>query len=663
MNTHTCIGLCYQPQPLCLWRFLLLMIVLLTTTASCFYSASPLCASGIRCPVETICSVDGESCVRRTCGDSIPDMEAGEMCDLGSRNSDEPDAECRADCLLPRCGDGIVDSGEVCDDGNSLDGDGCSHSCLSDESCGNGIVDIPVGESCDDGNTLDGDQCRADCVTPLCGDGIIDEQFAEACDCGNSEDKRPMDCNVVNSSLADATCRPNCQWGGCGDGIKDSDEVCDDGNRTPGDGCAADCNSNETCGNGYADALVGETCDDGNTVTRDGCSSTCLIEAPAWRQHVAPPISNRFEFAMAYDVIRQRVVLFGGDDGARQADTWAWDGHSWHRIATPGPSPPSRIKHAMAYDVVRGRIVLFGGAAGSHDFGDTWEWDGYAWHPMASDGLGPSPRHDHAMAYDVARGRVVLFGGEHDAERLGDTWEWDGQSWHLLAPHSRGPSGREKTAMAYDSARERVVLFGGLDGTTQNDTWEWDGQSWHSTTASAPPPSPRDDHSMAYDAARGRVVLFGGARTDETWEWDGESWLPMTRSGSPPSPRNDHAMVYDAVGGRITLFGGFDGSRKNDTWHFSYDSEHQVYEGCLNDVDNDGDGLAGCDDADCWAYCTPHCLPHTGACDLSLPHCGDGVCNRALENHLNCPIDCLTVCGNFACEPGESAADCPADCR
>lgn len=38
---------------------------------------------------------------------------------------------CRTDCTIPRCGDGILDGGEVCDDGNNVDGDGCSSDCLS----------------------------------------------------------------------------------------------------------------------------------------------------------------------------------------------------------------------------------------------------------------------------------------------------------------------------------------------------------------------------------------------------------------------------------------------------------------------------------------------------------------------------------------------------
>lgn len=38
-------------------------------------------------------------------------------------------AGCRADCRLPRCGDGYVDAGERCDDGNVLSGDGCRGDC------------------------------------------------------------------------------------------------------------------------------------------------------------------------------------------------------------------------------------------------------------------------------------------------------------------------------------------------------------------------------------------------------------------------------------------------------------------------------------------------------------------------------------------------------
>lgn len=65
-------------------------------------------------------------CGTARCGDGIVDPP--EECDDGEANAGTPGA-CRADCTLPRCGDGVVDPGEICDDGNLLDGDGCESTC------------------------------------------------------------------------------------------------------------------------------------------------------------------------------------------------------------------------------------------------------------------------------------------------------------------------------------------------------------------------------------------------------------------------------------------------------------------------------------------------------------------------------------------------------
>jgi len=59
-----------------------------------------------------------------------------------------------------RCGDGKVGFGEKCDDGNTVDGDGCDSNCTP-TGCGNGV--ISTGEECDDGNTVPGDGCDSIC--------------------------------------------------------------------------------------------------------------------------------------------------------------------------------------------------------------------------------------------------------------------------------------------------------------------------------------------------------------------------------------------------------------------------------------------------------------------------------------------------------------------
>ena len=73
-------------------------------------------------------------------------------------------------------------------------------------------------------------------------------------------------------------------------------------------------------------------------------------------------------------------------------------------------SPPARYSPAMAYDSVRQRVVLFGGRGSSWLFGDTWEWDGSSW-TLRTPTTSPRARLGCAMAYDSERRRQVLLGG------------------------------------------------------------------------------------------------------------------------------------------------------------------------------------------------------------------------------------------------------------
>ena len=81
------------------------------------------------------------------------------------------------------CGNGRIEAGESCDDGNQSGGDGCSAQCQVEADCGNGVLDL--GESCDDGNNQGGDGCDAQCrVETECGNGIVEP--GEQCDDGNA---------------------------------------------------------------------------------------------------------------------------------------------------------------------------------------------------------------------------------------------------------------------------------------------------------------------------------------------------------------------------------------------------------------------------------------------------------------------------------------------
>lgn len=87
------------------------------------------------------------------CGNGV--VEEGEECDDGEANG-EPE-HCNADCsgtTEPVCGNGIVEEGEACDDGEENGEPGRCHADCSgtpEPVCGNGVVE--EGEECDDGNT------------------------------------------------------------------------------------------------------------------------------------------------------------------------------------------------------------------------------------------------------------------------------------------------------------------------------------------------------------------------------------------------------------------------------------------------------------------------------------------------------------------------------
>ncbi len=99
------------------------------------------------------------------CGDGT--LDPGEQCDDGNYIYTD---DC-TDCHHAVCGDGHVWAGvETCDDGNTQDCDGCRGDCSRhDDVCGDWIQEC--GEECDDGNHIGGDGCAADCTneTPFCG--------------------------------------------------------------------------------------------------------------------------------------------------------------------------------------------------------------------------------------------------------------------------------------------------------------------------------------------------------------------------------------------------------------------------------------------------------------------------------------------------------------
>ncbi len=226
-----------------------------------------------------------------TCGDSVVDV--GEQCDDG--NSGNTDA-CLNSCVTATCGDSVVRSGvEQCDtnelsgascvsrgfDGGSLTCGACAFntSACTNASigCGNGVVN--VGETCDDGNNNQNDGCTNLCQAAVCGDGVI-RSGSEQCDGSDLGDASCTSLGYVSGSLSCSNlCTLNAS--SCvgdvpvtGGGVEECTNIFDDDADGLIDCDDSDCSAHSACTGVFACADGLDNDNDGAVDLQDvGCSS------------------------------------------------------------------------------------------------------------------------------------------------------------------------------------------------------------------------------------------------------------------------------------------------------------------------------------------------------------------------------------------------------
>ncbi|MFO1078301.1 MAG: hypothetical protein U1E73_11325 [Planctomycetota bacterium] len=335
------------------------------------------------------------------------------------------------------------------------------------------------------------------------------------------------------------------------------------------------------------------------------CTGTDLCAQASWS--LPSQWTSRSDFAFAYDAARGVTILFGGADEALCSDTWQWDGTSWTELQ-PATHPNPRSRHVMAYDSLRQRILLFGGYDGVGMSNETWAFDGAQWSPVPTATAPPGSYITQVLTYDPVRDRMVLTGGT--AGSYVYVWEFDGTDWTQPAwVLPTWPQWDSNFVCAYDPAAGNTALY--LSNGAAGSMWRWNGANWtrqqgpgfYQVTASAmvhdpvrnrlllvsgqklTPSSPTmcvwNPVSAAwqpvattgpeggfaracFDAPRDRVVLVG-AGDSSTWEWNGTQW--NRRTFAPPLARHGHAMAYDRAQDRMFLYGGSNSRGDNgDLW-------------------------------------------------------------------------------------------------
>ncbi|MBN8615314.1 MAG: DUF4215 domain-containing protein [Deltaproteobacteria bacterium] len=255
------------------------------------------------------------------CGDGTGMPDAGIDAALGDDAASAPDVP-PPDAFAPpdawpRCGDGVPEGGEACDDGNRRNNDGCSNTCTLE--CGDGRLTgdelcdtaVPAGTtgacptSCDDGvvcttDTLVGAGCMATCATtditlPNDDDGCCPPEATSLTDadcpvvCGNALLEAGELCDTAIASGAGA-CPESCDDGAVctTDALLDADSctarcsAVEITEASGGDGCcpmgatvATDTDCSPLCGDGVLTPASGEVCDTGIASGAGACPASC----------------------------------------------------------------------------------------------------------------------------------------------------------------------------------------------------------------------------------------------------------------------------------------------------------------------------------------------------------------------------------------------------
>jgi Galactose oxidase, central domain/Kelch motif len=244
-----------------------------------------------------------------------------------------------------------------------------------------------------------------------------------------------------------------------------------------------------------------------------------LGATPQWTQ-LSPsgtPPSARAQLAGIYDPVRDRMLIQGGDSGGALDDVWALSfagGGSWSQITTGGPTPPARSEHAGAYDPVRDRLLIYGGASGTPYvfFGDVWALDlaTNVWSQIVGTGGPPTPRRQAAAVYDPGHDALVVIGGYEGPLPVADTWALSlggTPTWvQKLSPSVYGH------AATWVPALQGAVVTGGYNYATIHTVTSLVKPDTYSSADALVPGGPwrRSELDGIYDPVRDHLVIFGG---------------------------------------------------------------------------------------------------------------------------------------------------------
>lgn len=350
-------------------------------------------------------------------------------------------------------------------------------------------------------------------------------------------------------------------------------------------GCPASEEGVDADADADADAAIAEVLDAEEPIDTNQ-PMDAEVDAPppngvTWQEVLGPGPTARWGHVAVYDGARDRALVWGGvaEGWKRLDDLWALDLSTltWSEVTAPG-GPSGRFTSGAVIDAERDRMLIFGGDDGEPS-DELWLLDlaHHAW--VAGAGKGPSPRFDVAAVTDGET--AWLYGGFGPGFiALGDLWAYDLASdvWTALHDGSgEAPSPRNNIGLAVTG--EALLVVGGHDKDALTpDLWRYElaSSTWIALGTTAGMPA-QAHFAYAADPGCAALWLAGGDNNDSVdssqtvgLPFDTPlAWTPLSSDTAPPPRR--HAVLVRALT-RLVLFGGWQGDHVHlgDTWIFEH---------------------------------------------------------------------------------------------
>lgn len=522
--------------------------------AGCVKPSLVDCPSGNQCADGQACDTVHGGCVDPEQDTACDGKTEGDTCSWSTQTGRCFDGV----CIVPGCGNLVVEDGEQCDDGNRVSNDGCSADCTSTEICGNGFVDVAEGEECDDGNLRSHDGCDSTCHSEtIAWQAIGIGPEAGVTGHGAFDVQRGVLVHVADGITW--------EWDGTAWKIAATTGL----------------PQLELWFTLAYDPTKGTTLYLGGTFGH--ADTFAAWDGTAWTQLPLPSF-DVVSAVSAYDANKQQLVVFGADAGSNVLSL-VWDDptQAWSTLFPPDSVPVTQGGMAMAFDKLHATVVLYaGGTAGPPEVSPAmFQLVDDAWSP------GPAVIPDFpgapAIVFDETRNTLVAVGGNSfgvsGTAKSANLYALTGvgtPTWKVLpAPL---PTKRDQVELVYDPKGAQLIAFGGrgsisdvnapLDDLVVNtalDVNQWVPLDPHAPRAAA-------DEVAAIDGRRGTLVLVQRNRDDgqtETWTFAAGAWTRLPIAGAP-ALSGTAVMTYDPLRDRMILV---DSNGKT----FAFDPTAQVW--------------------------------------------------------------------------------------